>query len=71
MNHASIIDAIRLARPAAKSIYPHSDLDGWRALLAASTMRRKLIVTDGVFWMEGDLARLPELIDLAATTARC
>jgi glycine C-acetyltransferase len=64
LNHASIIDAIRLARPAAKSIYLHSDLDAMAAALAASTMRRKLVVTDGVFSMEGDLARLPELIDL-------
>jgi glycine C-acetyltransferase len=64
LNHASIIDAIRLARPAAKSIYPHSDLDALAGALAASTMRRKLVVTDGVFSMEGDLARLPELIDL-------
>jgi glycine C-acetyltransferase len=64
LNHASIIDAIRLARPAAKSIYPHSDLGVLAGALAASTMRRKLVVTDGVFSMEGDLARLPELIDL-------
>jgi glycine C-acetyltransferase len=64
LNHASIIDAIRLARPAAKSIYPHSDLDALADALAASTMRRKLVVTDGVFSMEGDLVRLPELIDL-------
>jgi glycine C-acetyltransferase len=64
LNHASIIDAIRLARPAAKTIYPHSDLDALAGALAASTMRRKLVVTDGVFSMEGDLARLPELIDL-------
>jgi glycine C-acetyltransferase len=64
LNHASIIDAIRLARPAAKSIYPHSDLEALAEALAASTMRRKLVVTDGVFSMEGDLARLPELVDL-------
>jgi glycine C-acetyltransferase len=64
LNHASIIDAIRLARPAAKSIYPHSDLDALAGALATSTMRRKLVVTDGVFSMEGDLTRLPELIDL-------
>jgi glycine C-acetyltransferase len=64
LNHASIIDAIRLARPAAKSIYPHSDLDALTAALAASTARRKLVVTDGVFSMEGDLARLPELVEL-------
>jgi glycine C-acetyltransferase len=64
LNHASIIDAIRLARPSAKSIYPHSDLGALARDLAASKMRRKLVVTDGVFSMEGDLARLPELVDL-------
>jgi glycine C-acetyltransferase len=64
LNHASIIDAIRLARPAAKSIYPHSDLAALETALAASTARRKLLVTDGVFSMEGDLARLPELAEL-------
>jgi glycine C-acetyltransferase len=64
LNHASIIDAIRLARPAAKSIYPHSDLEELRSALNASTMRRKLVVTDGVFSMEGDLARLPELVEM-------
>ncbi len=62
LNHASIIDAIRLARPAAKSIYPHSDLAELAGALAASNARRKLVVTDGVFSMEGDLARLPELV---------
>jgi glycine C-acetyltransferase len=64
LNHASIIDAIRLARPAAKSIYPHSDMGALAAALAASKARRKLVVTDGVFSMEGDLARLPELVEL-------
>jgi glycine C-acetyltransferase len=64
LNHASIIDAIRLARPAAKSIYPHSDLEALERDLAASTMRRKLVITDGVFSMEGDLARLPELVEI-------
>jgi glycine C-acetyltransferase len=64
LNHASIIDAIRLARPAAKSIYPHSEINSLGKALAESKARRKLVVTDGVFSMEGDLARLPELIDL-------
>ena len=64
LNHASIIDAIRLARPTAKSIYPHSNLTALEQALGASTARRKLVVTDGVFSMEGDLARLPELVDL-------
>jgi glycine C-acetyltransferase len=66
LNHASIVDAIRLARPARKAIYPHSDLDALRAELCACEPRqRKLVITDGVFSMEGDLARLPELVELA------
>jgi glycine C-acetyltransferase len=66
LNHASIIDAVRLSRPAQKVIYPHSDVDALRdALAAAPADARKLIVTDGVFSMEGDLARLPEIVELA------
>jgi glycine C-acetyltransferase len=66
LNHASIIDAIRLSRPASKVIYPHSDMGALRAGLAAAPRdARKLIVTDGVFSMEGDLARLPEIVELA------
>ena len=66
LNHASIIDAIRLARPAAKSIYPHGDLEALdRALAAAPADARKLVVSDGVFSMEGDLAPLPQLVELA------
>ena len=66
LNHASIIDAVRLSRPAQKVIYPHSDMralsDG---LAAAQREARKLILTDGVFSMEGDLAKLPEIVELA------
>jgi len=66
LNHASIIDAIRLSRPASKVIYPHSDMGALRdALVAAPSGARKLIVTDGVFSMEGDLAKLPEIVELA------
>jgi glycine C-acetyltransferase len=66
LNHASIIDAVRLSRPAQKVIYPHSDMTALgEALAAAPREARKLIVTDGVFSMEGDLARLPEIVDLA------
>jgi glycine C-acetyltransferase len=66
LNHASIIDAVRLSRPAAKVIYPHSDMDALRSGLAdAPKAARKLIVTDGVFSMEGDLAKLPEIVELA------
>ena len=66
LNHASIIDAIRLSRPASKVIYPHSDMGALRdALVAVPSGARKLIVTDGVFSMEGDLAKLPEIVELA------
>lgn len=64
LNHASLIDATRLAK-ARVSRYGHADVDGLRALLAASTARVKLIVTDAVFSMDGDLAPLPELLALA------
>jgi glycine C-acetyltransferase len=66
LNHASLIDAIRLSRPASKVIYPHSDMDALRdGLASAPRAARKLIVTDGVFSMEGDLAKLPEIVELA------
>jgi glycine C-acetyltransferase len=65
LNHASIIDAVRLSRPGQKVIYPHSDMTALRgALAAAPADARKLIITDGVFSMEGDLARLPEIVEL-------
>lgn len=65
LNHASIIDAMRLARPGGKSIYPHSDMAALEAALAERAgVARKLVVTDGVFSMEGDLANLPRLVDL-------
>ena len=66
LNHASLIDAIRLSKPAKKVIYPHSDMTALRDGLASSPREaRKLIVTDGVFSMEGDLAKLPEIVELA------
>jgi glycine C-acetyltransferase len=66
LNHASIIDAVRLARPASKVIYPHSDMAALRdGLAAAPRTARKLIITDGVFSMEGDLAKLPDIVELA------
>ncbi|HZQ66116.1 MAG TPA: glycine C-acetyltransferase [Gaiellaceae bacterium] len=66
LNHASIIDAIRLARPARKAVYKHSDLDDLRAQLdSLEDGQRALVITDGVFSMEGDLARLPEIVELA------
>ncbi|MCL1619676.1 8-amino-7-oxononanoate synthase [Ralstonia pseudosolanacearum] len=64
LNHASLIDGARLSRAAVK-VYPHVDLAALEAQLAASTSRNKLIVTDGVFSMDGDIAPLPELLALA------
>jgi glycine C-acetyltransferase len=66
LNHASIIDGIRLARPAHKAVYGHGDVEDLRrALAAAPSAERKLVVTDGVFSMEGDLAPLDELLAVA------
>ena len=62
LNHASIIDGMRLARPAHKAVYEHGDPDDLRRALAeAPASSRRLIITDGVFSMEGDLAPMPEL----------
>jgi len=67
LNHASIIDGMRLARPAHKAVFDHSDVDDLRRTLQeAPAVERRLILTDGVFSMEGDLARMPELAELAA-----
>jgi len=69
LNHASIIDAIRLAKTITKcqtAVYKHSDMaDLEEKLKAAGTARRKLIFTDGIFSMEGDIAKLPDLVALA------
>ena len=64
LNHASLIDAVQLSR-ADHERYPHGDLDALERLLTASKAKRKLILTDAVFSMDGDLAPLPELLQLA------
>ena len=64
VNHASLIDAVQLSR-AESHRYLHGDVAGLSAMLAASTARRKLILTDAVFSMDGDLAPLPALLELA------
>jgi glycine C-acetyltransferase len=66
LNHASIIDAVRLAKPERKARYAHSDMTELRDLLqSCEPGQRKLILTDGVFSMEGDLVKLPDILELA------
>ena len=66
LNHASIIDGARLSK-AARAIYKHSDMDSLEAVLkdARKKYRNILIITDGVFSMDGDIAKLPEIVELA------
>ena len=65
LNHASILDGARLSG-AGKKIYPHKDVAAARALLAESrSARRLLLITDGVFSMDGDIAPLPDLVAVA------
>lgn len=66
LNHASIIDGARLSRATIK-VFPHRDVGAARRIVAElPPAQRKLIITDGVFSMDGDLAALPALCDLAA-----
>ena len=65
LNHASIIDGCRLSR-ATKKVYRHCDVEHLASLLSESTaFRRRLIVTDGVFSMDGDIAPLPDIYEVA------
>ncbi len=65
LNHASIIDGCRLSRATIK-VFPHKDADAARAILRALPAgQRKLLITDGVFSMDGDLGALPALCDAA------
>jgi glycine C-acetyltransferase len=67
LNHASIIDGGRLSK-AVRKIYPHKDMKALEAILDSEESRkarRKMIVSDGVFSMDGDVAPLPEIMDLA------
>jgi glycine C-acetyltransferase len=68
LNHASIIDGVRLAKAITKcqtAVYKHSDLADLESKLTAARDRRvRLVITDGVFSMEGSIARLPELLEV-------
>ena len=62
LNHASLIDGARLSR-AKVELFPHRDVAALEKLLASSAARRKLVCTDAVFSMDGDLAPLADLAD--------
>lgn len=68
LNHASIIDGIRLAKAITKcqtAVYRHADLDHLVEILTAARGRRtRMVITDGVFSMEGAIAPLPDLIEI-------
>ncbi|HEX5355972.1 MAG TPA: 8-amino-7-oxononanoate synthase [Aquabacterium sp.] len=63
LNHACLIDGIRLSR-AESHVLPHADMGALEAALKASTARRKLVVTDAVFSMDGNVADVPALLAL-------
>jgi len=67
LNHASIVDGCRLSR-ARKIIYRHRDVDHLRSLINKERGRKKIIITDTVFSMDGDIAPINELYSLCAST---
>ncbi len=68
LNHASIIDGCRLSRAAIK-VFPHKDADGARRIIKSLPAGgRRLLITDGVFSMDGDLGPLPALCEVAEET---
>jgi len=65
LNHGSIIDGVRLTK-ASRAVYPHNDMDALERILKDyEDVDRKLIITDGVFSMDGDIAHLDKIADLA------
>jgi glycine C-acetyltransferase len=65
LNHASIIDGCRLARKTARDIYRHSDLNELESKLRIHADKEvRWVITDGVFSMEGDVAKLAELVEI-------
>ena len=72
LNHASIIDSMRLAKAISKcttGVYKHADMDDLRAKLAENKgAKRRYIWTDGIFSMEGAIAKLPDILQIARDT---
>src|SRR5262249_61721009 len=72
LNHASIIDSMRLAKAISKcttAVFKHGDMDDLRAKLAeAKGAKRRMIWTDGIFSMEGAIAKLPDILQVARDT---
>ena len=66
LNHASIVDGCRLSK-AKKIIYRHKDIGHLSELIEKETAKRKIIITDSVFSMDGDIAPLKELYDICLT----
>ena len=65
LNHASIIDGVRLSK-AARKIYKHNDMASLKeALIDTQGAKKRLIISDGVFSMDGDVAPLPDIVTLA------
>jgi len=64
LNHASIIDGVRLAQ-ADRAVYKHNDMKDLERILSRSRAKRKLVITDGVFSMDGDIANLKDVTKLA------
>ena len=64
LNHASIVEGCQVAR-AKQAYYEHCDMDSLEAKLRQNEGKRLLIVTDGIFSMDGDIAPLPEIVELA------
>lgn len=68
LNHNCIINAIRLARPALKKVYPHLDMEGLEKALSESRgkARRAIVVTDGIFSMRGEHAPLEQIAEICS-----
>lgn len=70
LNHASIIDGVRLSSAKYKKsegyVYPHKDMEALEKILQnTQSFQKRMIITDGVFSMDGDIAPLPDIVDLA------